>query len=89
MLEHVISYSITYFRKWEQKNFGVLDVNGMVRGPKESFLSTIEIFVDCIIIGYTLNIFLDMGEEEFVSNPQLHLWILFDALLMLLTLFYL
>lgn len=53
--EHIFAYSSGIFRKWEIDNFGKLDVNGVYRAQKESLMSTVEIFVDCIIFGYALN----------------------------------
>ena len=60
----------------------------MIRGPIESFLATLEIFVDCIIVGYSMNLFWGMTREEFNLNPRMNLWVLFDNILMFFTLFY-
>lgn len=38
IIEHVFSYICSWFRKWELKKYGVLDINGVMRAPKESFL---------------------------------------------------
>lgn len=34
---------------------GKPDINGVVRGPRESFLATVEILFASIIFGYILN----------------------------------
>jgi hypothetical protein len=65
IVEHIFAYTAGVFRKWEVEKYGKLDVNGVYRAQKESLLSTIEIFVDCIIFGYTLNYLFSLSNDEF------------------------
>lgn len=55
ILEHVFSYIAGIFRQWEINRYGKVDINGVFRAKKESFLSTVEIFIDCIIFGFSIN----------------------------------
>jgi len=54
LFEHIFSYLIGIFRDWEIANYGKTDVNGIKRAPKETIFQTIEIFVDCILFGWTI-----------------------------------
>jgi len=63
-IEHLFSYFVRYFRSWEIKHYGKVDVNGVTRAQKEAVLASMEIFVDCVILGYTLNTFLGLSNEE-------------------------
>jgi hypothetical protein len=38
LLEHIFSYISTLFRAWEIDHKGKMDVNGIMRGPKETIL---------------------------------------------------
>ena len=84
--EHIFSYGAGIFRSWEIEHYGHMDVNGVMRAQKESFLSTIEIFIDCLIMGYSLNYLNNLTPEEFNSLPYIHIWIIIDCCLMFLTL---
>ena len=86
--EHIFSYTTGYFRKWEIEHYGKLDVNGIMRAQKESFLATAEIFIDCLIMGYSLNFFYNMSREDFNSHPYYMLWIIIDCIIMFLSLPY-
>jgi hypothetical protein len=65
ILEHIFAYCSGVFRTWEIANYGKLDVNGVYRAKTESFLSTVEIFVDCIIFGYTISHLFGLSSQEF------------------------
>ena len=54
LTEHIFSYLSDLFRKWEIARCGRTDVNGIMRAPKEAFLATVQIFVDCILFGWTI-----------------------------------
>ena len=60
LVHHLFSYVASVFRKWEIEKYGQVDVNGVLRAQKESFLSTIEIFAGCLITGYTINYFVHL-----------------------------
>jgi hypothetical protein len=40
VIEHVLSFSIEWFRKYEIERSGILDINGVPRGKYESMLGT-------------------------------------------------
>lgn len=58
MIEHFFCYLSGYFREWEIKNYGEMNVNGIIRAPKETIIQMVEILVDSIILGFFLNHFL-------------------------------
>lgn len=37
-VEHIFAYACDYFRKWEIKYYGQLDMHGVYRGKRESYL---------------------------------------------------
>jgi len=66
-VEHIVFYLAGVFRNYDIANNGKTDINGIMRAPRESFLQTIEIFVDCIIFGYIIKHMSDMSREDFQS----------------------
>jgi len=64
-IEHIVFYITGVFRNYDIANNGKPDINGIMRAPKESFLQTVEIFVDCIIFGYIIKHMSQMTVEEF------------------------
>ena len=54
-IEHVLSYLIAYFRFYDIEKNGRMDINGVKRATNESKLSSLQFFIGCIIIGFTLN----------------------------------
>lgn len=60
-IEHVLSYISGYYRKWEILNYGVMDVNGTYRAPKETIISMFEILIDAIILGFLMNHLVSMS----------------------------
>jgi len=54
LIEHVFSYLAGIFRNWEIARYGKTDMNGIMRAPKETLLSTLQIFVDCILFGWSI-----------------------------------
>lgn len=63
--EHVFAYFSGIFRVWEIKNYGKVDINGVARAQKETLLKTFEIFIDCLIFGWTMNHIFSMTWVEF------------------------
>ena len=55
VFEHIFSYTCSIFRTYDIERNGQMDVNGIYRAKRETFLGTVEVFVDCIIFGYTFN----------------------------------
>lgn len=85
--EHIFAYICIYFRKWEIQRYGVMDINGTYRAPKEYILQTIEIFADCMIFGFTINHIVDIA-EVLHDEPYINYWIITDCILMFVTLVY-
>ena len=85
LFSHILAYGISFFREWDKANNGKLDVNGVLRGQNESFLTTVQIFIDCLIFGYILNHFTRMPSDSFHENTFYHYWILIDCILMFFT----
>ena len=65
IFEHIFAYCSHLFRVWEIDNYGQTDINGVSRAKKESALKTLEVFIDCMIFGYSLNHFYSMTYEQF------------------------
>ena len=89
MIEHIYAYITGYYRKWEIEKYGQMDLNGIYRAPKEYVMQVIEIFIDCIIFGYSINSLMKSDYESFHREvPIIHYWILIDCILMFFTIFY-
>jgi len=86
IVEHVFSLCFLAFKSWEIEREGALDLNGVARAPKETFLAYVEMFIICIIFGYSLNYLTGLTWEEFHSKPFVHDWILCDCLILCLQL---
>ena len=65
LIMHIISYILYYFRKRDIKLNGQPDANGVYTAKRESFISNIETFIMCIVIGFTVKHMIDMGGESF------------------------
>ena len=65
-IEHVLSYLIAYFRFYDIEKNGRMDINGVKRATNESKLSSLQFFIGCIIIGFTLNHMLQV--EDFYTK---------------------
>lgn len=85
--EHIFAYISMYFRKWEIQRYGVMDINGIYRAPKEYILQTVEIFIDCMIFGFSINHIID-NKEFLHDEPYINYWIITDCILMFITLAY-
>jgi hypothetical protein len=57
--EHLFSYICAIYRHRDIKKNGRYDINGVKRAVKESKLASMQFFIVCIIIGFTINHFLD------------------------------
>lgn len=87
-LEHIFSYACAFYRKNDIYKNGKYDINGIKRAVNESKLGSIQFFIVCIIIGFTVNFFLDADTiEEF--HDQKHsvqnYWIVIDTIVMFLS----
>jgi hypothetical protein len=83
-----LSYLAALYRKWEIERFGTPDVNGFMRGKVESALGTLELFVVCVLIGYTLNYMIALDKKEFHKYPLVNYWMIIDCFLMITSIFY-
>lgn len=88
VFEHVFSYGCSIFRTYDIKRNGQMDVNGIYRAKTETFLGNVEVFIDCIIMGYTLNHLMSAEKEHLMERPYTVFWIIIDCTLMFLTLGY-
>jgi hypothetical protein len=59
-LEHTFSYAFTVFRDWEIERHGKLDLNGVLRGPKEAIIKPIQILLDCLLTGFSMNYLMNL-----------------------------
>ena len=55
MIEHICKYIIIYFRKYDIARNGVTNIYGVKKAKCESLLEKIEVFVDCILVGFAMN----------------------------------
>ena len=60
LIEHIVSFSAGIFRDWEIKNKGRADLNGVIRGPIESFLMNVEQFLDYTLFGFIIKHYLEL-----------------------------
>jgi len=88
LAHHVFAYISSLYRKWEIEHHGKPDINGIMRGKVESMLSTVEMFIICVLSGYTLNYLFAFTYEEFHAIPIIHYWVIVDCLLMFISMGY-
>ena len=62
---HIYSYVGHYFRLHDIKLNGKPDVNGVYTAKKEAIFQNIEIFVICMLVGFTIKHLIDMEQESF------------------------
>jgi len=51
----VLAYLAMIHRKRDIEMNGRPDLNGIIRAPVESFIKTVTIFIDCIMLGYIIH----------------------------------
>lgn len=89
MIEHVASYFIELFRRYDIEKNGVLDINGVPRAKAESLLATIQYFFICFMIGFILQKLINIERDKCPIWISLCLqWTIIDMSLMLLTRMY-
>ena len=81
---HIISYLISYFRRFETSRRGKPDINGVIRARWESILTTLEVIVSAIISGYILTTFTSYSADQFDSQALFHYWVMIDCIIMFL-----
>jgi len=82
LIEHIFSFGCTFFKDWDIKHNGKFDINGIKRATKESFLSNVQFFLVCIIIGFTINHLATLSRNEFEENILMVYWISIECFLM-------
>lgn len=87
-VEHLISYGCAYYRYADIAKNGKMDLNGVIRAKKELSLQNFQLFVTCIIIGYTVKHLLEMSTTDQLSQSYQLYWIIIDCIIMISTSFY-
>ena len=85
LVEHICSYAVTVFREYDIRKNGKIDINGVLRAPRESLLANFEIFFDCILFGYTIKLMYDQDMDDFHYNAYQTYWIIIDMIIMFCT----
>ena len=82
---HLMSYLFAIYRKFELKNRGKPDMNGVVRTSRESLLSTLEVLLASILFGYCINYFVHLeSAADYHNDCYLNYWISIDMFLTVL-----
>lgn len=54
LIEHVSSYLIQYFRKYDIEKNGQLDIQGVPQAKRESAIANIQYLFVCFIVGFSV-----------------------------------
>lgn len=65
LILHVCSYVGHYFRLHDIKLNGKPDINGVYTAKTEAIFQNIEIFIICILVGFTVKHLIDMDTASF------------------------
>jgi len=65
--QHVLSYMVSFYRKYSIDKRGKPDINGVLRGKCESLLGTLEILFASVCLGYTINYLMNMSAEGWIE----------------------
>lgn len=82
MGEHIFSYLSMLYRRREIRLYGMPDVNGVLRGQLESYLTSVSVLLSCLIIGFIGNIIVRMPAEEIQASSGFYYWVMIDMILM-------
>jgi hypothetical protein len=82
---HIISYIFDIFRAYEIKKIGRPDINGVIRAPIEMTLQITEIFINCILFGFTIKNLVSVSNEELHHEAYYTYWIVIDSILVFTT----
>ena len=89
LVEHIFSYCSGVFKEWELRTKGTPNEKGIETAPMNNILYWVEIIIDVIIIIFIVIHFAQMESMEILHDlPLLNYWILFDTVIMFLTLPY-
>ena len=83
--EHIFSYAFHLFRVHDIKYNCKIDINGVKRAPRESLLQSVEIFFDCMLIGYVIKHLSEIDSKTFHEEAYNTYWIIIDCFLLFLT----
>jgi len=86
-IEHVFSYFCAFFREYDIKKNGKIDINGIKRAPNESIIGNVQFFIGCIIIGFTINHYIaDENSSTYNDHEEvvLNYWITIDIIILFL-----
>lgn len=84
MIEHIFSYLVELFRKYDIEKNGQIDINGTPRAKTESMLGTIQYFIICFFCGIVV-VKVSTIDRSKVPLAQVFavMWIIVDSLCML------
>jgi len=86
-VEHIFSYICAFYRSYDIDKNGQIDINGVKRATTELFIGNIQFFIACIIIGFSINHFM---QDEPYSSFHKHeyvlqnYWIIIDMVILFL-----
>jgi hypothetical protein len=87
-IEHVFSYVISYFRSKDIELNGQIDINGVKRAKTELYLYNVQFFIACIIIGFTINHYLEEEHSSrFHHSDEVlkNYWVVIDVVIVFLS----
>ena len=84
MVEHIVFYIAGIYRGYDIKKNGKLDLDGIMRAPTESRLHSIEIFADCLMIGFVARRMLELDSETFHNDSLVNYWATIDCCLLIM-----
>ena len=86
IIQNVFSYLSEIFRDWDLAHHGYFDDQGVYRGRNETILQILQIFIACVITGYSMKHMQILTAEEFYDEAFISYWIIIDCILTLLNL---
>ena len=55
LLEHMVSYGISFYRTFDIRKNGEIDQNGVKRAKTEVYIGKVQFFITCLIMGFAVN----------------------------------
>ena len=86
--EHVFGFFTQIYRKHEIKQKGEFDINGVKRAKVETILKTVQVFFDCILVGFAVNFLIEYGWSFIQAAPFANYFLIFDLIMTITTLGY-
>ena len=81
LILHIISYFTHYYRIYDIKLNGKPDHNGVYSARHESFVSNVETFLICIVIGFTVKHLFEMNDLEFHDEGIINYFIVVNSVI--------